>query len=63
MGLVAELGEERNELLKVFQEEFANDVASLPLVMLPESYPHKPNLSGFAYYPDSIIRWDKIVME
>jgi peptide/nickel transport system substrate-binding protein len=56
-------GEERNELLKVFQEEFANDVASLPLVMLPESYPHKPNLSGFAYYPDSVIRWDKITME
>ena len=58
-----EPGEERNELLKQFQQAFADDVASLPLVMLPESYPHKPNLSGFAYYPDSVIRWDKITME
>lgn len=56
-------GPERNELLKSFQQSFAEDVASLPLVMLPESYPHKPNLSGFAYYPDSVIRWDKITME
>lgn len=56
-------GEERNALLKEFQQAFADDVASLPLVMLPESYPHKPNLSGFAYYPDSVIRWDKITME
>jgi peptide/nickel transport system substrate-binding protein len=58
-----EPGAERNELLKEFQQAFADDVASLPLVMLPESYPHKPNLSGFAYYPDSVIRWDKITME
>ena len=67
-GVAAELipmepGAERNELLKEFQQAFADDVASLPLVMLPESYPHKPNLSGFAYYPDSVIRWDKITME
>lgn len=54
---------ERNELLKTFQQGFAEDVASIPLVMLPESYPHKPNLTGFAYYPDSVIRWEKIVME
>ncbi|MCA9879675.1 MAG: ABC transporter substrate-binding protein [Thermomicrobiales bacterium] len=56
-------GDERNDLLKQFQQAFADDVASLPLVMLPESYPHKPNLSGFAYYPDSVIRWDKLTME
>jgi ABC-type transport system substrate-binding protein len=56
-------GEERNELLKQFQQGFADDVASLPLIMLPESYPHTPNITGFAYYPDSVIRWDLLKME
>jgi hypothetical protein len=54
---------ERTELLKQFQQGFADDVASLPLLSLPESYPHKPNITGFAYYPDSIIRWEKLTME
>lgn len=55
-------GPERTELLKQFQQGFAEDVASLPLVSIPEIYPHKKNLSGFAYYPDSTIRWDQITV-
>lgn len=55
--------EARLEKIAQFQQAFADDVAALPLVSLPEVYPHKPNLGGFAYYPDSCIRWDKITVE
>lgn len=55
-------GAERDALVTEFQKQFAEQVVSLPFVSLPEVYPHKKNLSGFAYYPDSCIRWDKITV-
>lgn len=55
-------GAERDALLVDFQKRFAEQVVSIPFVSLPEVYPHKKNLSGFAYYPDSCIRWDKITV-
>ena len=57
------LGDERNALLKQFQEGFAADVATIPFVSMPQIYPHDKRIGGAAYYPDSILRWDQMTIE
>jgi peptide/nickel transport system substrate-binding protein len=57
------LGDERNALLRQFQQGFADDVATVPFVSMPQIYPHSRRIGGAAYYPDSILRWDQMTVE